>query len=272
MSGTYSRRFFLSTLMAGLAPGAVLANAPAQSLRPQMRARDLKRRAAGNPEAVLAKAGLSGEIAWAVADVKSGAELEAHQGNRALPPASVAKALTALYALDVLGGQHRFVTQVLGTGSVSNGVLSGDLILAGGADPTLNTDHLALLAQRLKAAGVREVRGRFVVYDGMLPHVRTIDEGQPDHVGYSPSVSGIALNYNRVHFEWRRSGGGYAVAMDARTERYRPEVATAVMRVVNRDLPVYTYQERDGIDRWTVASKALGTGGSRWLPVRDPGA
>ena len=33
----------------------------------------------------------------------------------------------------------------------------------------------------------------------------------------------LNLNFNRVHFEWRRSGNGYAVAMDARSDRYRPE-------------------------------------------------
>jgi len=42
--------------------------------------------------------------------------------------------------------------------------------------------------------------------------------------------------------------------------------------VVNRKLRVYTYEDRDGIDTWPVASGALGKGGSRWLPVRDPAA
>jgi D-alanyl-D-alanine carboxypeptidase/D-alanyl-D-alanine-endopeptidase (penicillin-binding protein 4) len=53
-----------------------------------------------------------------------------------LPPASVAKALTSLYALDTLGADHRFQTRVMATGSVIGGVLKGDLILVGGGDHT----------------------------------------------------------------------------------------------------------------------------------------
>ena len=58
--------------------------------------------------------------------------------------------------------------------------------------------------------------------------------------------------------------------MDARTTKYRPEVSMARMKVANRALPVYTYADRNGTDSWTVASQALGKGGSRWLPVRRP--
>ena len=58
--------------------------------------------------------------------------------------------------------------------------------------------------------------------------------------------------------------------MDARAERYRPEVSTAEMRVVNRSAPVYTYDSTRDVDQWTVARGALGNAGSRWLPVRNP--
>ncbi len=83
-------------------------------------------------------------------------------------------------------------------------------------------------------------------------------------------MGGLNLNFNRVHFEWKPVGGNYAVAMDARSDRYRPQVRIAQMRVVDRDLPVYTYEQARDVDKWTVARSALGNGGSRWLPVRRP--
>ncbi len=268
----FSRRSFLTAAAAALTAPAALANAPRISLRPNARvaARPSAAGSAAGLKALLARSGLSGQVACAVAEVGSGKPLESHGGESALPPASVAKALTALYALDTLGAGHRFTTRILTSGSLSGGVLKGDLILAGGGDPMLNSDHLAQLARSLKNAGVREVRGSFRVWDGALPRVRSIDQEQPDHVGYSPAVSGLALNFNRVHFEWKRAGQSWAVNMDARTEKYRPEVSMARMKVVNRALPVYTYADRGGVDHWTVASKALGKGGSRWLPVRRP--
>lgn len=263
-----SRRVFLAGLGAVLSPVAGLAAPPATSLRPPLRPFDAS--GVTRPEAVLARAGLSGRVGFAVVNAQTGEELEAVEGATGLPPASVAKALTALYALEALGPSHRFRTRVLADGPVENGVLKGDLILAGGGNPVLDTDALASLARAMKAAGLREVRGGFKVYDGALPEVFSIDPEQPDHVGYSPAVSGIALNFNRVHFEWKRAGKGWSVAMDARSDKIRPAVAMAEMKVVNRALPIYTYEQHQRVDSWTVASKALGQDGSRWLPVRKP--
>ncbi|WP_417475593.1 D-alanyl-D-alanine carboxypeptidase/D-alanyl-D-alanine-endopeptidase [Leisingera sp.] len=268
-----SRRTFLLSGLAAMAGSAALANAPTVSLRPVSRRNSIFAPGAEGLKALLAQADLPGEVVCAVADVNTGRLLESHGAGQALPPASVAKVITALYALETLGGSHRFETRILATGGVSNGVVLGDLILAGGGDPMLDTDDLAQLAAALKAAGVRSVRGDFLVWDAALPTIRTIDPGQPDHLGYSPAVSGIALNFNRVHFEWKRAaGGGWATTMDARTEKHRPEVSMARMRIATRSTPVYTYAEQSGTDNWTVASKALGKGGSRWLPVRNPGA
>lgn len=272
MSRHWTRRFIMGGLGAMLVPAGVLAAPPQVSLRPRSRGEEFGRQARGGVDGLIARAGLSGQAVCAVADVQSGLELEASGGDRGLPPASVAKALTALYALETLGADHRFTTRLLAAGPVQSGVLKGDLILAGGGDPTLNTDDLAALAADLKQAGVREVRGDFLIYEAGLPVVRSIDPEQPDHVGYSPAVSGLALNFNRVHFEWKLAGKRYAVTMDARTGKYRPDVDIAQMKVVSRSLPVYTYADQKGVDQWTVASAALGKGGARWLPVRKPGA
>ncbi|SHF33686.1 D-alanyl-D-alanine carboxypeptidase / D-alanyl-D-alanine-endopeptidase (penicillin-binding protein 4) [Ruegeria intermedia] len=265
MMDRISRRIFLGGLGAGLVPALGLAGPPSVSLRPVARGNDLS-----GVERVVQAAGLKGDVVFAVADVKTGALLEARGGDEGLPPASVAKALTALYALDVLGPGHRFKTALIADGPIENGILKGDLILAGDGDPLLDTDALAGMAANLRMAGVTEVRGAFKVYDGALPYVFTIDPGQPDHVGYSPAVSGISLNFNRVRFEWKLGAAGYDVTMDARSANYTPSVEMARMRVEARSLPIYTYQRSARQDRWTVAKGALGKGGARWLPVRKP--
>lgn len=220
---------------------------------------------------LLRESRVTGQIVFAVADAETGDVLEGHNTQVGLAPASVTKSITALYALDVLGPAHRFETTVASVGPVTNGVLEGDLVLVGGCDPTLDTRALADLAAQLKDAGLREVRGRFLVYENALRPLPSIDPEQPDHLGYSPAVSGIALNYNRVHFEWRRAADKYTITMDARTAGYRPDVSMARMKVVDRALPVYTYEDTGAHDQWTVARGALGKEGARWLPVRRPG-
>ncbi len=246
-------------------PVAGIADAPLTSLRPQLRGK-----MPSGAERLIRSAGLKGEVVFAVADTKTGALLEGFDEGQGLPPASVGKALTAMYALDVLGPDFRFETTLVADGPVENGILNGDLILVGGGDPLLDTDALATMAANLRKAGITEVRGAFKVYDGALPYVFSIDPGQPDHLGYSPAISGISLNFNRVHFEWKRAGTNYEISMDARSTKYTPAVDMASMDVEARSLPIYTYEPSARQDRWTVAKGALGKGGARWLPVRKP--
>jgi len=269
MTSRLSRRVFLAASAAiATCPGLARSGPPARSLRPVSRPEDLGQ--APDAERLVREADLSGIVGFAVMDARTGALLEERASSAALPPASVAKVVTALYALDALGPEHRFETRVLATGGIAGGVVQGDLVLAGGGDPTLDTEALAALVAQLRQAGITGIRGGFKVWGGALPFARVIDPSQPDHVGYNPAVSGLNLNFNRVHFEWRRSGGGYAVTLEARTANHRPAVGMVRMDVADRTSPVYTYRDGGGVDLWTVASGALGQSGARWLPVRQP--
>jgi len=221
-------------------------------------------------EQIFNASGLGRNSGCALLDLQSGRMAESHNPELSRPPASVTKAITALYAQAKLGNAHRFATRLLATGPINNGELQGDLYLVGGADPQLDTDDLAALAVQAKSAGLRRISGRFYVVSEALPLIAQIDPGQPLQVGYNPSIAGLNLNYNRVYFEWKRQSGNYRITMDARSERVRPRVSCASMSVVRRSSPTYGYEDRGGVERWSVAQAALGDGGGRWLPVRDP--
>lgn len=269
-----TRRWLIAALLAGAAAPA-WAEAPARSLRPMPRPGSAGPRpapATPSGDDLVAAARLGGSVGFLAVDAATGRVLEARAPEVPLPPASTAKVITALFALDRLGPAFRFVTRLVATGPVAGGIVQGDLVLVGGGDPTLSTDTLAAMAQALAARGVRGVTGRFLTDDTALPHLDRIDPDQPDHVGYNPALSGLNLNFNRVYFEWRRGTKGWDVSMDARSELYVPKVGMARMKVVNREGPLYTFAETGGVESWTVASAALSKGGGRWLPVRQPGA
>ena len=275
MKANLTRRALLSGAVSAVAT-ASFADAPLTSLRPVARAKTAVQISSTRPRArpdtaqLIADAGLGGTVGFVVADARTGQVLVDVDGDVALPPASVTKAVTALYALEALGPEHQFSTRVLADGPIVDGVLQGNLILAGGGDPHLVTDDLATLVERMKDAGLTEVTGDFLVWGEALARVDEIDASQLDHLGYNPAVAGLNLNFNRVHFEWKRAGGQYTVTMDARSQQHRPPVTTARMQIVDRATPVYTYADAGGVDAWTVARRALGSGGSRWLPVRYP--
>ncbi len=265
------RRLFLAGLMAGAALPA-WAEVIDRSPRPVPRGGAPKVAGGTGAEALIEAAKLGGTVAYVLADAATGAVLESREATTRLPPASVAKAITALFALEKLGAEHRFATRVLATGPVQGGIVQGDLVLAGGGDPTLQTDQLGDLVARLAGRGIKGATGRFLVWDGALPRLDRITGDQPDHVGYDPALSGLNLNFNRVYFEWKKAGGDWQVSLDARGERFVPEVRGITGRVVGRESPLFTYDQSPGREDWTVASAALGKGGSRWLPVRQPGA
>lgn len=53
-------------------------------------------------------------------------------------PASTMKLLTAITALDKLGGSYQFKTTLKYTGTIENGVLTGNIYCIGGMDPRFN--------------------------------------------------------------------------------------------------------------------------------------
>ncbi|MFN3260542.1 MAG: D-alanyl-D-alanine carboxypeptidase/D-alanyl-D-alanine-endopeptidase [Pikeienuella sp.] len=236
---------------------------PLPSPRPEARAPDAL--------ALVAEAGLSGTVAFIVVDLETGAPLEGGEADLPLPLASVAKAPTAVYALDALGPDHRFETRLVASGTLEGGSLSGDLVLQGGGDPETDSEALDLLAFRAKEAGLDFVSGRFLVDAGLLPTVERIDPTQPDTAAYNPSVGGLNLNYNRVFVEWRRRGGAPSLSVEARAETLSP--VTAAVRVEAHDVvsaPGAFAYLGGAPETWHVAATALARDGGRWLPVRRP--
>ncbi len=303
MTQTLTRRLLLAALGSGVAQAA-LAGAPVASLRPQERGgsatapampedpvepetqtteaeteitrpqerpEDLAKPASPEMTDLIKKAGLGGELSICVRDISTGQVLEAYEPDALLPPASVTKVVTSLYALEALGGAYRFETHLVGTGPLKEGVLDGDLLLIGGGDPLLDTNALAAMAEALKARGVSRITGKLLAWDGALPFVAVLDPGQPIEVAYNPTVSGLALNFNRVEFEWHRTNKGYALSMAATSDLYRPPVKVSRISSVNRKGPTYTYKDGGDSDIWTVAAPRLGKAGTRWLPARKPG-
>ncbi|WP_433869559.1 D-alanyl-D-alanine carboxypeptidase/D-alanyl-D-alanine endopeptidase [Saccharopolyspora sp. CA-218241] len=82
------------------------------------------------------------------------------QADARATPASGAKLLTAAAALEELGPEHRFRTDVVTDAPRRGPVLLGDLHLRGTGDPTLREQDLHALAEQVAASGVRVVRGQ----------------------------------------------------------------------------------------------------------------
>lgn len=227
--------------------------------------------AAAGPEplgAILARSGLVAETGLLLADAATGAVLEVHQADLPRPPASVAKILTALWALETLGPDYRFRTRLRLGGPVEGGVVQGDLALAGSGDPLLDTDALGALVRALVAQGVRGITGRFLVGAGALPFVPRIAPGQPMDAGYNPAVSGMNLNFNRVRLEWEPVSDAPAMRFEAPGARYTVPAPGFRAEAGPQEMILHRFAPEAEV--WTLPKAALAGRGGRWLPVRVP--
>jgi len=86
-----------------------------------------------------------------------------YHGQQMALPASTQKVITALAALLQLGPDFRFTTTLESKGSVSDGVLKGDLVARFGGDPTLRRQDLRNMVAVLKKSGVQKIEGNVLI-------------------------------------------------------------------------------------------------------------
>ncbi|MEO3755949.1 D-alanyl-D-alanine carboxypeptidase/D-alanyl-D-alanine-endopeptidase [Streptomyces sp. B6B3] len=128
---------------------------------------------AASIDEILADPRLDGAHAGVVVlDAATGETLYDHEGADRLTPASNAKLLTSAAAVDTLGADYRYVTDLATDGTVTGGTLAGDLYLRGSGDPTMLAEDYDALAADLAAAGVTEVSGDLVADDTRFDDVR----------------------------------------------------------------------------------------------------
>ena len=101
-------------------------------------------------------------VSIAVRDRLTGEVVYDYNGESQIKPASNMKLLTTAAALDVLGKDYRFNTNLYISGKISNGVLKGDVYLQGQGDPTLMDVDLKQFAKDLKQLGINKIDGRIV--------------------------------------------------------------------------------------------------------------
>ena len=112
------------------------------------------------------------QVALLVREMDTGSVMVARQAETQMVPASNVKLVTAAGALLVWPPDRRFQTTMTLAGEISQGIFTGDVVVASEGDPSLRpefTDNpLAYFEQwaaELNARGVRAVRGNIVLVE-----------------------------------------------------------------------------------------------------------
>lgn len=107
------------------------------------------------------------QLAMMVYDLSADSVLYAHNEHQRMRPASTMKVITAVTALDKLGGKHCFHTTMHVNGNVRDSILHGDVTFKGSLDPMFSEDDMQKFVNYLHNMGVKAVNGSAVADKSM---------------------------------------------------------------------------------------------------------
>ncbi len=219
-------------------------------------------------------------VSVAVRDATTGEALYERSTGQRLNPASNMKLFTSAAAMHALGPDYRFTTDLLGSGRLRGGALRSDLFLRGGGDPTMLDSDYRELAQGLREAGVRRVRGDLVADDSFFDDVPLGAAWSWDDEPFYYSAVTSALT---VAPDTDYDSGNVIVRTSPGAVGARPAVAlqprTGVVRVVNRATTGAAGSDTSlTVERQHASRRVVVTGSiaadadtsEEWVTVPDP--
>jgi D-alanyl-D-alanine carboxypeptidase/D-alanyl-D-alanine-endopeptidase (penicillin-binding protein 4) len=183
-------------------------------------------------------------------DAQTGKTLFERDADQYLLPASNMKLFSTALALAKLGADYRYHTTVETAGTVSGGVLGGDIVLVGRGDANLSNrkfpyvlkeefdgpvDKIAAeLAEAIAAKGIREISGDVIGDDSYFPPERYPSGWEIDDMvwEYGAAVSALAMNDNYVTLTvlpGENAGDSVSSSLDAETPDFfvKNEITTS---------------------------------------------
>lgn len=205
-----------------------------------------------------------------------------YNANKGITPASSLKILTAAAALETLGENYRFSTEVLTNGDVAKGTLYGNLYLRGQGDPTLLKKDFDNFASILSNRGIKRLSGHLIGDDTyfdaerLSPGISKEDESYY----YAAQISALTVSPNADY-----DAGSVIVeakpTVKGKASKVTLTPVTSIVRVVNRSKTVpkgykntLKIQRETGTNNILITGNApIGSAGSKeWIAVSNPTA
>jgi serine-type D-Ala-D-Ala carboxypeptidase/endopeptidase (penicillin-binding protein 4) len=174
---------------------------------------------AGLPEpvAALLQSAHIPEDAIGVVVLRGATSLVSHGAGRLMQPASTMKLVTAMVGLDQLGPAFRGRTELRSAGQLAGGVLRGDLVLRGGADPELSTEALERMLRSLRNQGIRKIQGNLIVdrqlFQPARPELGVAAFDESPEFRYNVIPDALLLNLNLLEIDLRAGARQLALTM-----------------------------------------------------------
>jgi D-alanyl-D-alanine carboxypeptidase/D-alanyl-D-alanine-endopeptidase (penicillin-binding protein 4) len=147
-----------------------------------------------------------GLIGVRIDSLTTGENIYRRNDDKLVMPASNMKILTMTTAAEKLGWDFTYKTHLDAIGTITSGVLRGDLVVTGGGDPTIVSNDggpaplFAEWAAALRKAGITRVDGRVIGDDSFFDDDAIGMGWSWDDLvfGYSAGITGLSYNENQV--------------------------------------------------------------------------
>lgn len=193
-------------------------------------------------------------IGFCVMNAATSEVIGEYNSTQLLTPASTLKIVTTAAALDLLGPNYHYDTQIYYVGDFdkTTGVLQGDLLIIGSGDPTLQSDNFNRdnsrvtdkWAKALKAKGLKEIKGNIIgdasYFERKIPS-NWIWEDISNYFGAVPC--GLSYNDNKFKVIYNTKEPGSLAALSSYSPAYLTNSMTLNSDVVAKgsDDQAYAY-------------------------------
>jgi len=116
------------------------------------------------------------QLGLMVYDLTADSAIYVFNHQQTMRPASTMKLVTAITAIDRLGGSYQFRTQLYYKGRIADRTLTGDLFCVGGMDPRFDGDDLRAFVESVRRLGIDTIRGQ-IVADRSFKEPELLGEG-----------------------------------------------------------------------------------------------
>ncbi len=140
--------------------------------------------------------------------------------DKSLTQASVMKLVTSSASIELLGSDYRFKTILAYSGTIkkSTNTLDGDIIIQGGGDPCLGSNHfqghygnfIEKWREEISQLGIKRIRGRVVSDDSYFDYQPIPAKWSWEDIGnyYGAGAYGLSISDNtiKIHFKTGAEG------------------------------------------------------------------
>ena len=217
-----------------------------------------------------------------VLDPRTKKEYYSRNALKAITPASNTKIITAAAAMRHLGPSYRFKTEVMTRSAIQADGTTGYLYLKGYGDPTTMQSDYRALAEKVKAAGIKRVKGHLVVDGSYFDTQYYNPNWSRSYLSeyYAAQISGLTVAPN-TDYDAGTVIVTYSPGAKGKAAKYTltPASAAKYVTIVNKTTTVssgsantFRYQRTSGTNTITLSgSVPQGRSATKeWVTVHHP--